>query len=50
MRLWRILERETTSANLRLSAADLAKAKARARKMEKPHEALKKGVIHQSLA
>ena len=37
---WRILEPETTTVTLRLSGADLAKAKARARKLGKPYQTL----------
>ena len=47
---WRILEPETAPATLRLSEADLAKAKARARKLGKPYQTLLKDVIHQALS
>lgn len=47
---WRILEPETTPVTLRLSEADLAKAKARARKLGKPYQTLLKVVIHQALS
>ena len=47
---WKIHEPETTPATLRLSEADLAKAKARARKLGKPNQTLLKDVIHQALS
>jgi predicted DNA binding CopG/RHH family protein len=47
---WRILEPETTPSTLRLSGADLAKAKARARTLGKPYQALSQDVIHQALS
>jgi hypothetical protein len=42
---WRILEPETTPGG-----ADLAKAKARARTLGKPYQALSQDVIHQALS
>ena len=47
---WSILEAETKAVTLRLSEADLAKAKARARKLGKPYQTLLKDVIHQALS
>jgi len=47
---WRILEPETTPVTLRLSETDLAKAKARARKLGKPYQTLLMDVIHQALS
>ena len=47
---WSILEPETTAVTLRLSEGDLAKAKARARKLGKPYQTLLKDVIHQALS
>jgi len=47
---WGIIEPETTPVTLRLSEADLAKAKARARKLGKPYQTLLKDVIHQALS
>ena len=47
---WSILEPETIAVTLRLSEGDLAKAKARARKLGKPYQALLKDFIHQALS
>jgi len=47
---WKILEPETTPVTLRLSEADLAKAKARARKLGKPYQTILKEVIHEALS
>ncbi|MDZ4347680.1 MAG: hypothetical protein U1E51_35155 [Candidatus Binatia bacterium] len=47
---WKILEPETTPVTLRLSEADITKAKARARKLGKPYQTLLKEVIHQALS
>lgn len=47
---WSILEPETKTVTLRLSEGDLAKAKARARKLRKPYQALLKDFIHQALS
>ena len=47
---WKILAPETTPVTLRLSEADLAKAKARARKLGKPYQTLLKEVIHEALS
>ena len=46
---WRILEPENNAVTLRLSDADLAKAKAQARKLGKSYQTLLKEVIHQAL-
>lgn len=47
---WRILEPKTKPVTLRLSEADLAKAKAQAKKLGKPYQTLLKEVIHQALS
>ena len=47
---WRILEPKTKPVTLRLSEADLAKAKTRARKLGKPYQTLLKEVIHRALS
>jgi predicted DNA binding CopG/RHH family protein len=47
---WRILDPKTKPVTLRLSEADLAKAKAKARKLGKPYQTLLKEVIHQALS
>ena len=47
---WRILEPKTTPISLHLSEADLAKAKARARKLGKTYQSLLKEFIHQALS
>jgi predicted DNA binding CopG/RHH family protein len=47
---WRILESKTKPVTLRLSELDLARAKARARKLGKPYQTLLKEVIHQALS
>ena len=47
---WSILEPETKAVTLRLTEGDLAKAKARARKLGKPYQTLLKDVIHQALS
>ncbi len=47
---WRILQPKTKPVILRLSEADLAKAKAQARKLGKPYQTLLKEVIHQALS
>lgn len=47
---WRILEPKTKPITLRLSEADLAEAKAQARKLGKPYQTLLKEVIHQALS
>ena len=47
---WRILEPETNAVTFRLSGADLAKAKAQARKLGKSYQTLLKEVIHQALS
>ena len=47
---WRVLEPKTKPVTLRLSEADLAKAKAQARKLGKPYQTLLKEVIHQALS
>jgi predicted DNA binding CopG/RHH family protein len=47
---WSILEPETKAVTLRLSERDLAKAKARARKLGKPYQTLLKDFIHQALS
>jgi predicted DNA binding CopG/RHH family protein len=47
---WNILEPETRPITLRLSEADLAKAKARARKLGKSYQTVLKDVIHQALS
>jgi len=47
---WGILGPATTPVTLRLSEADLAKAKARVRKLGKPYQTLLKDVIHQALS
>ena len=47
---WSILEPETIAVTLRLSEGDLAKAKARARKLGKPYQTLLKDFIHQALS
>jgi predicted DNA binding CopG/RHH family protein len=47
---WRILDPKTKPVTLRLSEADLAKAKAKARKLGKPYQTLLKEVNHQALS
>ena len=47
---WRILDPKTKPVTLRLSEADLVKAKAKARKLGKPYQTLLKEVIHQALS
>jgi len=47
---WSILEPETKAVTLRLSEGDLAKAKARARKLGTPYQTLLKDFIHQALS
>ena len=47
---WSILEPETIAVTLRLSEGDLAKAKARARKLGTPYQTLLKNFIHQALS
>ena len=47
---WRILEAKTKPVTLRLSEADLAKAKTQARKLGKPYQTLLKEVIHRALS
>ncbi len=47
---WSILDPETKAVTLRLSETDIAKAKARARKLGKPYQTLLKDFIHQALS
>ncbi len=47
---WSVLEPETKAVTLRLSEQDIAKAKARARKLGTPYQTLLKGFIHQALS
>ena len=47
---WRVLEAKTRPMTLRLSEADLAKAKAKARKLGKPYQTFLKEIIHQALS
>jgi len=47
---WSVFEPETKAVTLRLSEGDFAKAKARARKLGKPYQALLKDFIHQALS
>ena len=46
---WRVLDPKTKPVTLRLSEADLAKAKDKARKLRKGYQTLLKEVIHQAL-
>ncbi len=46
---WRVLNPKTRPVTLRLSESDLAKAKAKARKLKKPYQTFLKEVIHQAL-
>ncbi len=46
---WKILNPKTRPVTLRLSEVDVAKAKAKARKLGKPYQTFLKEVIHQSL-
>ncbi|MSP37877.1 MAG: hypothetical protein EXR70_05250 [Deltaproteobacteria bacterium] len=48
--IWSVLEPETKSITLQLSDSDLAKAKARARKLGTPYRTLLKDFIHQALS
>ena len=47
---WKLLDPKTRPVTLRLSEADLAKAKARARRLGRPYQTFLKEVIHQALA
>ncbi len=47
---WKLLDPKTRPVTLRLSEADLAKAKTKARKLGKPYQTLLKQVIHQALS
>ncbi|TMA13413.1 MAG: hypothetical protein E6J89_01440 [Deltaproteobacteria bacterium] len=47
---WRVLDPKTKPVTLRLSEVDLAKAKAKARKLRKPYQTLLKEVIHEALS
>jgi len=47
---WSLLEPETKAVTLRLNEGDLAKAKARAKKLGKPYQTLLKDFIHQALS
>ena len=47
---WRALEPKTKPVTLRLSELDVARAKARARKLGKRYQTLLKEVIHQALS
>ena len=47
---WSILEPESKAVTLRLGENDLAKAKARARKLGTPYQTLLKDFIHQALS
>lgn len=48
--IWRTLNPKTKPVTLRLSEADLARARAKARKLGKPYQTLLKEVIHQALS
>ena len=47
---WKVLDPKTKPVTLRLSEADLAKAKAKARKLGRPYQTWLKEVIHQALS
>jgi len=47
---WKVLDPKTKPVTLRLSEVDLAKAKAKARKLGKPYQTLLKQVIHEALS
>ena len=47
---WRTVDPKTRPVTLRLSEVDLARAKAKARKLGKPYQALLKEVIHRAMA
>ncbi len=47
---WKTLDPKTRPVTLRLSEVDLAKAKAKARKLGKPYQTLLKEVIHQAFS
>jgi len=47
---WRMLDPKTRPVTLRLSEVDLARAKAKARKLGKPYQTFLKEVIHQALS
>lgn len=47
---WRVLQPKTRPVTLRLSESDLARAKAKARKLGTPYQTLLKKVIHEGLA
>lgn len=47
---WKVLDPKTRPVTLRLSEMDLAKAKAKARKLGKPYQTLLKEAIHEALS
>ncbi|MGH7770736.1 MAG: hypothetical protein ACREQA_00695 [Candidatus Binatia bacterium] len=47
---WKVLDPKTKPVTLRLSEIDLAKAKAKARKLGKPYQTLLKEAIHEALS
>jgi len=46
---WRVLDPKTKPVTLRLSEVDLAKAKAKARKLGRPYQTFLKEIIRQAL-
>ncbi len=47
---WKVLDPKTRPVTLRLSEVDLARAKAKARRLRKPYQTLLKEVIHEALS